>query len=140
MDHDTYVTTKGVRRRIYRPNGKLVSARAKFFANRSKLIRGVSKVFIYGGFVVDGVGLYNYYYNPSSSFVVSPTKAGINTLMVSVGLYGGFPGMIVSGGYFLIDGTIGWGNATQSLETVTEKNLAILGPGWSPFRMEGGMK
>jgi hypothetical protein len=48
----------------------------------------------------------------------------------------GPPGWVVGTGYFLIDATIGWGPALDSLNQNMESNRAILGPTWVPWARE----
>jgi RHS repeat-associated protein len=61
-------------------------ARIKTF-NVAKIGGLVAKGSIVGGIVLDGVGVYNYYNNPTSVNVVSPGKMGLNTGMAAYGLW-----------------------------------------------------
>jgi len=49
---------------------------------------------------LDGLGVYNYYHNPTSPHIVSPAKMGLNATMGYIGLEGNVPGAIVSAIYF----------------------------------------
>ncbi|MTI31420.1 LysM peptidoglycan-binding domain-containing protein [Xanthovirga aplysinae] len=139
-NHKTYKTTKGVVKNIYKTNGKVRSMRAAKFARASSAVKGVGYVFVVGGILIDSYGLLNYYNNPDpNAFKVHPAKFALNTMMTGVALWGGPVGWVISGTYFVVDATIGWDNAFKGLESVTEKNQAIHGPGWSPFR-DGAIK
>ena len=133
-NHTTYTTTSGITKNIYKANGQVRSVRAAQYARWSRFVKGVSYGFAAAGLVADGVGVYNYYYadNPNA-FTITPAKAGLNTFMTGVGLSGGPVGWGIAGSYFLIDATIGWDNALQSLDNITRQNQAIHGAGWSPF-------
>lgn len=48
----------------------------------------------------------------------------------------GPPGWVVGTSYFLIDATIGWGPALESMNHNMEQNRAVLGPTWVPWARE----
>lgn len=134
-NHTTYRTTRGVEKNIYKLNGDARSARAAKFARFSNLVKGVSYSFAGAGVMIDGVGVYNYYYSPDpNAFTVHPAKAGLNTEMTGVGLYGTPIGWGAAGGYFLIDATIGWDNALESRERIIGENQKL---GIDPFDIYG---
>ncbi|WP_317127038.1 hypothetical protein [Chryseobacterium carnipullorum] len=81
------------------------------------------------GVVMDGIGVYNYYYNPDSENKVHPAKAGLNTTIGAYGLTGA--GTIPALLYFGVDafypgGWEGYGNDYQSIQS---QNAAII-PGF----------
>ena len=131
-EHSTYTTTKGQTKDIYKPNGQVRSARAANAASFSKFVRGGSYAIAGAGVLLDVVAV--------SKGEMHPAKAGLNTIMTGVGLYGGPVGWSVSGAYFVIDSTVGWENVLNSFNEITTKNQSVLGPVWSPIRMEGGLK
>ena len=90
------------------------------------------------GLATDGIGVYNYYYGENNNaFTVTPAKAGLNTFMTGIGLYGGPIGWTVAGGYFLIDATIGWDNAFNNMDTITKQTRAVHGSSWNPYKTHG---
>lgn len=86
------------------------------------------------GFVMDGIGVWNYYQNPNSSNAVHPSKAGVNTGM---SVYGLFVNPAASMLYFGIDAFYpgGWmGDATypgaiMDQDRLYQENRAI-NPDW----------
>jgi RHS repeat-associated protein len=89
------------------------------------------------GTVFDGIGVYNYYYNPTSSNVVHPAEAGMNLGMGAYGLYvNPFAGALYFGGSAFYPG--GWtGNAEHpgifaDQARLTAENRAI-DPTWRYF-------
>jgi len=76
------------------------------------------------GVVMDGVGVYNYYYNPNSKNKVHPAKAGLNTTIGAYGLTGA--GTIPAILYFGVDafypgGWEGYGNDYESIQSENSK-------------------
>jgi hypothetical protein len=63
----------------------------------------------------------------------SGAKAALNVFIGAVGEFGGPPGLVISGGYFIIDATVGWPEVLRAQAELIERNRAIQGPGWSPF-------
>ena len=63
-------------------------------------------------------------------------KPALDIGMVGYGAVTGPPGWILGTGYFLIDATVGWGPALDSLGRTTEENRRILGPTWVPWARE----
>jgi len=81
------------------------------------------------GIAMDGIAVYNYYYNPHSINKVYPAKAGLNAVMSTYGLTGA--GTIPALLYFGVDsfypgGWEGYGNDYQSIQS---DNAAIM-PGF----------
>lgn len=131
-NHDTYRTTKGETKEIFKKNGKPRSRRAARFAKVSKIVKGVSRGLLWAGVILDLA----MYFTGRQSF----GKLALNFSMLAVGVFGGVIGATIAAAYSIIDVTIGWPEALESLERTTTKNQKILGAGWSPMRMEGGMK
>lgn len=55
-NHTTYLTTKGIEKNIYKPNGQVRSARAQQFARTSKILKTTG---IGGTALMTGTGVYN---------------------------------------------------------------------------------
>lgn len=95
-----------------------------------------------GGFSVglDGVGLYNYYNNPSSSYTISPGRFGANSTAATLMTFGGPPGWITGGVYYIGELAIpgGWSEATAAGSRNVQNNSIILGERWNP-RPGGGL-
>jgi RHS repeat-associated protein len=144
------LTRVGTNATLYTPG----AAGRVFYGNQYVSTFGLSKIgtaigrgSFAAGVIMDGVGMYNYYQNPTSSHVVSPAKMGLNATIGYIGLEGGPPGAILSGIYFLGDAFIpgttqepggGWPAAIEAGARNTEGNRAILGSSWSP-RPCGGL-
>jgi RHS repeat-associated protein len=130
-NHRTYTTTKGQTKNIYKPNGKVRSAKAAQAARTSQLVRGVSYTLAGVGIAIDGIGVYNYYFDDDpESFKVHPAKFGLNLGMTILGVTGGPVTAASVGTFFLIDATIGWENGLNSARRIEKQNQAILGDGW----------
>ncbi|WP_292015392.1 RHS repeat-associated core domain-containing protein [Chryseobacterium sp.] len=99
----------------------------------------LSKASFGAGVVMDGVGVWNYTQNPNSPNAVHPAKAGLNTTMGAIGVWGGPPGAIISTVYFGIDAFYpgGWAGAATDQERLYQENKAI-DPNWQAF--PGAMK
>lgn len=65
------------------------------------------------GMAMDGIGVWNYAQNRTSSNAVHPAKAGLNTTIGAIGVWGGPPGAVISISYFGIDAFYpgGWDGA-----------------------------
>jgi len=118
-----------------RPNAPLSFFGKNYYGNGRTFIKaapiaGVIGKFSFGlGVAMDGVGVYNYYYNKNSLNIVHPTKAVLNTTIGAYGLTGA--GTIPALLYFGVDafypgGWEGYGNDYQSLQS---ENAAII-PGF----------
>ncbi|WP_317126315.1 RHS repeat-associated core domain-containing protein [Chryseobacterium sp. 3008163] len=87
------------------------------------------------GVAMDGVGVYNYYNNPTSKNIVHPAKAGLNTAMGAYGLTGA--GTIPAILYFGVDafypenqnGHTGWEAYGEDYDDLQRSNAAIV-PGF----------
>ncbi|PTT24023.1 hypothetical protein DBR28_18655 [Chryseobacterium sp. HMWF028] len=105
-------------------------SRAKISTYNISRIGGIlGKASFVAGLTMDGIGVYNYYNNPSSDNKVHPAKAGLNTTMGAYGLTGA--GTIPALLYFGVDafypgGWEGYGNDYQSIQS---DNVAIM-PGF----------
>ena len=104
--------------------------------NASKAYRIAGRLTFAAGAFISGYEGYNHL---RAGNYAGFSKSGLDIGMGAVGFLGPI-GLAVSAGYFIIDSTIGWNNAFQSLDRTTQYNQSILGSGWSPFRMEGGLK
>ncbi len=104
--------------------------------NASKAYRIAGRLTFAAGAFISGYEGYNHL---RAGNYAGFSKSGLDIGMGAVGFLGPI-GLGVSAGYFIIDSTIGWNNAFQSLDRTTQYNQSILGSGWSPFRMEGGLK
>lgn len=85
----------------------------------------VGTVFTGASFIIDGVGVYNYYYNPESSLVVAPEKAAVNT---AVGVYSIWANPVAGAIYFGVDGLYpgGWPAAMQKNMELEKENQKII--------------
>ncbi|TAF83710.1 MAG: hypothetical protein EAZ51_00685 [Sphingobacteriales bacterium] len=92
------------------------------------------------GVGLDAVGLYNYYNNPSSSYTVSPGRFGANSTAAAMVTFGGPPGWITGGVYYIGELAIpgGWPAAMEAGARNTQNNREILGSSWNP-RPGGGL-
>lgn len=93
-----------------------------------KLGRSVGKFTLIAGFAIDGVGVYNYYYNSNSVNIVSPKKGALNTGMAIVGIWSA-PASIT---YFAIDnfhpgGWRGWAESMDNLSKYADERV-MYGP------------
>lgn len=131
---------EGIRRGIsanYQLTGRNLSQFGKMAATEASM--PISSVAKWGGIAgkasfgfgvaMDGIGVYNYYYNPNSKNKVHPAKAGLNTAIGAYGLTGA--GTIPALLYFGVDafypgGWEGYGNDYQSIQS---ENSAII-PGF----------
>ncbi|MFP3834161.1 DUF6443 domain-containing protein [Chryseobacterium sp. SIMBA_028] len=97
------------------------------------------KASFFAGVAMDGVGVYNYTQNPNSPNAVHPAKAGLNTTMGAIGVWGGPPGAVVSAAYFGIDAFYpgGWAGAAADQDRLYQENKAI-NPDYQMF--PGAMK
>ena len=60
-------------------------------------------------------------------------KSGLDIGMGTLATFGNVGGLILGGGYFLIDSTIGWGNAMHNMNYITNQTRSILGPSMEPL-------
>ncbi|MCX8526481.1 RHS repeat-associated core domain-containing protein, partial [Chryseobacterium formosus] len=104
--------------------------------NISKIGSIAGKASFGTGVIMDGIGVYNYKNNPNSPNAVHPAKAGLNTAIGAIGVWGGPPGAIISTLYFGVDGFYpgGWNGALQMNGSLTQQNQAILGQGFNLYR------
>jgi len=67
---------------------------------------------------MDGIGVKNYYNDPTSPNAVHPAKAGLNTGIGAIGVWGGPGGAVLSLFYFGIDAFYpgGWDGAMRDTE------------------------
>ncbi len=99
-NHTTYVTTKGKIANIYKPNGKVNSARASQFAKASRLVKGVA---IAGSIISVGISSYSI----AESISNDQTPDLLDVADISVGLVGlGSTALVAAG---LISNPVGWG-------------------------------
>ncbi|MGN7758994.1 hypothetical protein ACTJIV_16095, partial [Chryseobacterium sp. 22532] len=131
LSGQTRVTSVGQSIKLYRPN---INGNV-FIKNQYVKTIGLSKVgnllgkaSFWAGAAMDAKGAYNYYYNPTSSNVVHPAKAGLNT---AVGAYATWVNPAAGIIYFGVDafypgGWEGYGNDYQSIQS---QNAAII-PGF----------
>ena len=56
-------------------------------------------------------------------------KAGLNTTFGLIGMYGGIPGLIIAGVYFLVDATIGWDETFKQMDETIRENQKV-NPNW----------
>ena len=101
--------------------------------NIAKVGRGLGYGAFGLGIAMDGVGVYNYYYNSDSSNVVSPAKAGLNTGMGAWGLLGGPYGVLVSSIYSLIEafhpgGVEGMMDSAAKMQSELDNGVNKAGP------------
>ncbi|WP_159479090.1 hypothetical protein [Chryseobacterium sp. 18068] len=104
--------------------------------NISKIGSIAGKASFGAGVIMDGIGVYNYKNNPNSPNTVHPAKAGLNTTIGAIGVWGGPPGAILSTVYFGVDGFYpgGWNGALQMNGSLTQQNQAILGQEFNLYR------
>ncbi len=86
-----------------------------------------SKGFFYVNAIVSGVSGVSYAINGQWALV---GKSGLDIGMAALATYGGPPGLIIGGTYFIIDNTIGWTPLINSYESVMQQNREILGPNY----------
>jgi len=108
---------------------------AKTF-NIGKIGTGLGYLGFGAGLIKDGYGVFQYYNDPGSQNAVHPGKAGLNTTMGSIGLYGGPIGAAVSGFYFGVDAFYpgGWTGALNYSGSLLEQNQAIHGSGFNLYK------
>ncbi|MBP2619729.1 hypothetical protein J2772_004948 [Chryseobacterium jejuense] len=131
LSGQTRITTTGSSIRLYRPNANgnvFIKNQYTKTMGLGKIGNLLGKASFWGGVAMDARGAFNYYYNPESTNIVHPAKAGLNT---TIGAYGTWVNPAAGILYFGVDafypgGWEGYGNDYQSIQS---DNAAIM-PGF----------
>ncbi|AZA58191.1 hypothetical protein [Chryseobacterium shandongense] len=118
-----------------RPNTPVKFLGQNFYGNGRTFVKAAPIAqaigrFSFGlGVAMDGIGVYNYYYNKDSINKIHPAKAGLNTAMAAYGLTGA--GTIPAILYFGVDAfyPAGWEGYGNDYQRIQSENANII-PGF----------
>ncbi len=114
----TWKTIKGTSAKFYYRTPKQ-------FANALEAA-GAAKWFRIGGYIAGDVGVGAYAFKGINQFIdgnyIDATKSFLDAGMSAVFTFGGIPGFILGGAYFVVDGTIGWPEMGKRMQQNMQNN------------------
>ncbi|NOZ34395.1 MAG: hypothetical protein GXO80_03745 [Chlorobi bacterium] len=106
-------------------SGRIHSAEIVTRFNRIQALRA-AKWFKIGGYIAGGVGVVAYAFKGINQFIdgnyIDATKSFLDASMSAVFTFGGIPGFILGGAYFVVDGTIGWPEMGKRMQQNMQNN------------------
>jgi len=108
-------------------NIKNYSRNARTAIKLTNSVRVVSNTLIVAGVVLDGAQVINAYATDDPKKQLVLIKSSANTIVAAYGVLVPGVGWVISGAYFVIDATIGWDKALESMESIDSEHYRITG-------------